>query len=639
MKLMKSGLIISLLLSVFNLVRSQDVEINTQQTLGNEDHNFTYSILPLGDGGYILLADTETDTMSMDYLLIKVLADGQIDWQKTFGGEAVERPSQIISDNAGGFYVIGSSSSSKNEYANNHGLFDVWLCRFSLAGKLLWQKNYGGSGIDFGIDIKLKPNGNFLIGASTTSGDVDVSENKGMTDFWLLELDSDGNIIWQKTYGGSGNEYFDGFLVDDNDSIYLLGGTKSIDGDVSFNHGEKDVWLVKTNKQGDLLWEKTYGGSDSDEGKCIRKSHNENVILTAISRSDDGDITKSFGLNDFWVLEVDKNSDLLWQRSFGGSKNDAPKDMLLADDGYLIGGTTYSFDGNITENKGRGDVWMLKIYKDGVINWQKTFGGSGVESCTKIVYSENANYLSSNNTDSFDFDIDESIGKTDAWMLDLCETFAPRDNISICKGDSILWENNYYGESGVYTESFQSKCGLDSIRKLVLEVIEVPGLNSISGPNLVTEFTAEVYFVDDYEGLQYYWEVENGNFKDSIFLSHNQVIWHGPGNGLLSVYAIKKQQCSTDTVFLDVYVSGVGVGENPDKSVSVYPNPSKSGLFYINSDKKFDYELISQFGVKLSEGHYSPGSQLTIDISPYPKSIYYLGISMENKVVFKKLIH
>ncbi|NOY49936.1 MAG: T9SS type A sorting domain-containing protein [Chlorobi bacterium] len=635
----RSITIMSFLLLSFVMAKSQDIDISSQQTLGNIDHNFTYSILPLSGGGYILLADTETDSMSMDYLLIKVLADGQIDWQKTFGGEAVERPSQIITDNDGGFYVIGSSSSSQGDFSNNHGLFDVWLTRFSLAGKLLWQRNYGGSGIDFGIDIKLKQNGNFLIGASTTSGDGDVSENKGMTDFWLLELAPDGDIIWEKTYGGSENEYFDNFFIDEYDSIFMLGGTKSVDGDISFNHGNKDVWLVKTDNQGYLLWEKTYGGSDSDEGKCIRKSHNGNVILTAISRSDDGDITKSFGLNDFWVLEVDKNSDLLWQRSFGGSKNDVPKDMLLTDDGYLIGGTTYSFDGNITENKGRGDVWMLKIYKDGVINWQKTFGGSGVESCTKIVYSENANYLSSNNTDSFDFDIDESIGKTDAWMLDLCETFAPRDNISICEGDSILWENNYYGESGVYTESFQSKCGLDSIRKLVLEVIEVPGLNSISGPSLVTEFTAEVYFVDDYEGLQYFWEVENGTFKDSVFLSHNQVVWHGSGNGLLSAYAIKKQQCSTDTVFLDVYVSGVGVGENPDKLVSVYPNPSKSGLFYINSDKKFDYELISQFGVKLSEGYYSPGSQLTIDISRYPKSIYYLGISMENKVVFKKLIH
>jgi hypothetical protein len=575
----------------------------------------------------------------MDYLLIKVLADGQIDWQKTFGGEAVERPSQIIPDNGGGFYVIGSSSSSQLAFSSNHGLFDVFLTHFSLAGKLLWQKNYGGSGIDFGIDIKLKDNGNFLIAASTTSEDVDVSENKGLTDFWLFELDPAGNIVWEKTYGGSDLEYLDGFFVDGNDSIYLLGGTKSNDGDISFNHGDKDVWLVKTNGQGEILWEKTYGGSESDEGKVIRLSHNDNIIIASTSRSEDGDITKSYGLNDFWIFEVDNSGKLLWQRSYGGSKNDSPKDLFVTEDGYLIGGTTYSFDGNITENKGRSDVWMLKIYKEGILNWQHTFGGSGVESCTKIVYSASSNYLTANNTDSFDFDIEESIGETDAWMLNFCETFDPRDNIAICEGDSLYWEGDYYSEEGMYTAAFQSKCGLDSIRTLYLEVIDPPQLNNISGSAFVTEFTSEDYSVENYDGLKYFWDIENGNFKDTTFTSQNKVLWHGAGNGKLSAYAIKKQLCSTDTVSLDVYVSGVGVEDVNSEIIKVYPNPSHNGVFVIEAKQGFAYEVINQLNETVLFDTKDIGAEIIVDISNKAHGLYFIKVSFKNGVLIKKLIY
>jgi len=632
---------IFLLISLFFIIKSsaQNAEISSQQTLGNEFHNFSYSILPLHDGGYIVLADTESDTTSMDYMIIKVFPDGEIDWQKNYGGEGVERPSQIIADNEDGFYVIGSSSSMEGEYSNNHGSFDVWLAHFNFAGKLLWHKNYGGSGSDNGLDIYMKENGNFLIAGTTNSTDIDIEENNGLNDIWLFEINKEGDILWEKTYGGSDNESFGGMYVNDDKDIFIIGGTKSIDGDVSFNHGDKDVWLVKTNDEGVLIEEMTFGGSDSDDGKVIRQSHTNNLIITALTRSEDGDITKLFGMNDFWILEVNKSCELMWQRSYGGSKNDAPKDMLVTDDGYLIGGTTYSFDGNITENKGRSDVWMLKIYQNGIMNWQKTFGGSGVESCTKIVYSANANYLTANNTDSFDYDIENSIGNTDVWMLDYCETFFTKDNFKICKGDSVFWSGNYYSESGVYNDSYESKCGLDSLKQLNLSVFDVPVLEAIVGPDLVVELSFQEYYTNQIDDVVYYWDLENGVLKDTTYLSNVTVQWQLPGNTKLTTYALKNELCSSDTLSLDVYVSGVGVEENEKLENYVFPNPSSSGIFTVMGIEIDKIELYNNLGEKINSQTTITNNKGIINISDKQKGIYFLRIYSGSKITISKLIY
>ncbi len=620
-------------------ISAQNAEISTQQTLGNEFHNFSYSILPLNDGGYIVLADTESDTSSMDYMIIKIFPDGEIDWQKNYGGEGVERPSQIIPDNEDGFYVIGSSSSKEGEYSNNHGSFDVWFAQFNFAGKLLWHKNYGGSGSDNGLDIWHKETGNFLIAGTTNSTDIDIEQNNGMSDIWLFEIDNEGNIIWDETYGGSDNEYFGGFYVDENDDIFIVGGTKSVDGDVSFNHGDKDVWLIKTNDEGELLNEKTFGGSDSDDGKIIKQSHTNNLIITSLTRSEDGDITKLFGMNDFWILEVNKSCELMWQRSYGGSKNDAPKDMLVTDDGYLIGGTTYSFDGNITENKGRSDVWMLKIYQNGIMNWQKTFGGSGVESCTKIVYAENANYLTANNTDSFDFDVENSIGNTDVWMLDYCETFFTKDDLKICQGDSVFWSGNYYSEDGVYNDSYESKCGLDSLKQLSLSVFDVPVLEAIEGPDLVVELSFQDYYANQIDNAVYYWDVVNGVLKDTTYLSNVTVQWQVPGNAKLTTYAVKNEICSSDTLYLGVYVSGVGVEENEKLENHIFPNPSSSGLFTVMGIEIDKIELYNNLGEKINSQTTITTNKAVVNISDKPKGIYFLRIYSGSEITISKLVH
>ena len=621
-------------------VYSQFSQINGQKTIGNEFHNFAYSLIMLDDGSYLVLGDTETDTNSMDILISMISDSNTIIWQKTYGGSGVDKPSKIIQLTDDEFLIVGSTSSFDGDIAANHGLYDYWLFKINKAGKLLWEQTYGGSENDFGIDISHRTEACFVAGYSS-SNDGDISENKGGSDYWLLKLDEDFQLEWDKNYGGSDNENLKDLLVLENNNILLLGGSNSTDGDVSLNKGEKDVWLVETDENGQLLWEKTYGGSDNEEGKAISKTENGNLIIGTVTKSEDGDISKSFGLNDYWLLGTDSLGQLQWQKSYGGSRNDVLKKVLPTDDGYLLVGNTYSYNGNITENKGRSDVWYLKVYKDGDFNWQTTYGGSGNDNCADVIKAKNSTYLMANYSDSFDYDVEDHIGETDIWMLEICESFLTLDKIDFCSGDSVFWSGNYYSFPGEYLDSFNSQCGLDSLKRLLLTEVETPELPIISGPDWATEFGASTYNVEDIDDLKYYWGIENGSFKDTTNFAHKTALWGGAGYGIISVFSVRDELCKSDTAFKEVYISGVGVEEKTiEESILVFPNPSDKGIFNVEVDAGLRVEKVEvyNFYSKKIYSVTSLGRQFVVDLSNNPEGVYLLHIRVANASLVKRLV-
>jgi hypothetical protein len=324
----KIGFLLTIiLLFFFGSIFSQYSQINGQKTIGNLKHNFARSVISLEDGGYIVIGETETDTNGMDFLLARVSVSNEIVWQKTFGGSGVDRPAEIIRDENNNFLIIGSTSSTDGDINENNGLFDFWLVNINVDGELLWEKTYGGSENDFGIDIVSVKEKGYYIAGNSSSSNGNISNNNGGSDFWLIKVDESGSQSWDKNYGGSENDYLKDILFKDS-SIYLLGGTKSSNGDVLHNQGKKDVWFVKISLDGELVWENTYGGSETEEGKVINSSEDGGFLIGAVTKSEDGDITKSFGLNDFWILKTDNQGKLEWQRSIGGSRDDVLKDVL-----------------------------------------------------------------------------------------------------------------------------------------------------------------------------------------------------------------------------------------------------------------------------------------------------------------------
>jgi len=624
----------------FGSTYSQNSQINGQITLGNEFHNFAYSLIMLDDGSYLVLGDTETDTNSMDILVAMVSDSNTLIWQKTYGGSGVDRPSKIIQLSDEEFLILGSTSSADGDIAENSGLYDFWLLKINKAGKLLWEKTYGGSENDFGIDI-FRRDDIFYIAGYSFSNDGDISDNKGGSDYWLLKLDQNFQILWEKNYGGSDNENLKDLLVLENDNILLLGGTNSSDGDVSLNKGEKDVWLVETDEYGQILYENTYGGSDNEEGKAIWLTENGDLIVGAVTKSTDGDISKSFGLNDFWLMGIDSVGQLQWQKSYGGSRNDVLKDVLSTDDGYLLVGNTYSYNGNITENKGRSDVWYLKVYKDGDFNWQTTYGGSGNDNCAAVVKANNSTYLMANYSDSFDYDVENHIGETDIWMLEICESFLTLDKIVYCSGDSVLWSGNYYSFPGEYLDSFSSQCGLDSIKRLLLTEVQTPELPIIYGPDWATEFGNSIYTVEDIPDLKHSWGITNGVFKDTTNFAHATALWASSGNGSISVFSVREEMCKSDTAFKEVYISGVGVEEKlTEDKILVFPNPSDKGIFSIKLSSGLSVDRIEVYNIysKKIFSVANPGSQFKVDLGNNPEGVYLLSIHIGDNSYVKRLV-
>ncbi|HRI41976.1 MAG TPA: hypothetical protein PLW54_09880, partial [Bacteroidia bacterium] len=169
--------------------------------------------------------------------------------------------SKVIEMPAGGNLILGTVGSTNGAVIGSHGSSDIWLVRTDANGNMLWQSCFGGSAMDVAGSFVELPNGHLLIAVYTAPQNGDVTANHGQFDAWLLEVDATGHLVWQKTYGGSASDLLYTITLAPNGDILLGGGTYSNDGDVSGQHGNKDYWLLRTDATGNLLWQRSLGGS------------------------------------------------------------------------------------------------------------------------------------------------------------------------------------------------------------------------------------------------------------------------------------------------------------------------------------------------------------------------------------------
>ena len=187
----------------------------------------------------------------------------------------------------------------------HYGEGDFWLVGSAANGQILWEKNYGGSEIDRPSNVFLIPEGGFLLFGYTFSADGDVSHSNGFLDYWVVKTDSLGNLEWEQTYGGSKNDYAYQAIIAHDGGYILTGNTFSSDGDISFHHGDRDVWVVKISTEGTLEWERSYGGSDIDSGYCISRTSDGGYIIGGTTLSRDGDILCTKGISAALVIKID----------------------------------------------------------------------------------------------------------------------------------------------------------------------------------------------------------------------------------------------------------------------------------------------------------------------------------------------
>jgi len=299
-----------------------------------------------------------------------------------------------------------------------------------------WQKCVGGSLQDIPGNILRLNDGNLLILSNVDSHDGDIVYNHGSTDIWICKTDPSGTILWKKSIGGSSIDIGTGISELPNGNLVISGYTSSSDGDIPDNKGNFDALLIKTDNSGQILWTKVYGGSKVDLTYSHVMTADGGFVLGGGTYSDDGNVTINHGDQDAWILKTDSSGNLLWQQSSGGGDVDVCYALTSDINGNIYGcGTTNSTNGNF-QNHGSYDVFVLKYGPGGNKLWNKTYGGSNYETAQSIIVDSRQNIVLGGYTRSFDGDVHANFGYGDSWVL------------QINGNGSIVKEKNFGGTGG-----------------------------------------------------------------------------------------------------------------------------------------------------------------------------------------------
>jgi gliding motility-associated-like protein len=347
-----------------------------------------------------------------------------LQWQRSIGGTLEDQGYDIQSTPDGGFITAGVSSSSDGDISLNKGRTDGWIIKYNQAGNIEWQKTYGGSYDDVLLRIEVLNGGGYIATGYTTSNDGDVSGLHGGDDIWFMRLDNAGNILWQKCYGGSLNEFPETILQTAAGGFIIFGHTTSTDGDVIGLHPGighlGDVWIVNIDGAGNILWQRCYGGSDGESAGKIEQTPDGGYIFTSYSSSNDGDVSGNLN-GDFWLVRLNSSGNIIWQKCFGGTAGETPYGMVQVADGYVLAGISLSI-GGLNQNHGNGDVWVLKTDFNGTLLWQKFYGGTGFETANTIIRARDGGFFIAGITESSDGNSCKNFGEEDYWILKLNST-------------------------------------------------------------------------------------------------------------------------------------------------------------------------------------------------------------------------
>jgi hypothetical protein len=344
-------------------------------------------------------------------------------WQKSLGGSGSDGALAVRQTFDGGYIIAGYSNSNDGDVSGNQGDYDYWIVKLTLTGEIEWQKSYGGSGSDGAYSVQQTTDGGYIIAGDTESDDGDVTFNHGVSDYWIVKLGSTGVIEWQKSLGGSLGDLAN-IIQQTNDGGYIIAGeSSSNDGDVMGNHGNSDYWIVKLTSTGKLTWQKSLGGSSIDRANFIKETNDGGYIIAGESKSDDGDVSENHGDYDYWIVKLTSTGQIDWQKSFGGSSDDGAYSVQqTADGGYVIAGYSNSDDGDVSENHGDYDYWIVKLTSTGQIDWQKSLGGSSDDGAYSVQQITGGGYIIAGDSKSDDFDVSGNHGGSDYWIVKLNST-------------------------------------------------------------------------------------------------------------------------------------------------------------------------------------------------------------------------
>jgi len=357
------------------------------KAIGGEKFDAGVSLIQTSDGGYAIAGYTESfGAGEKDVYVVKLDANGNLQWTKTIGGPESEEGNSLIQTSDGGYAIAGYTTSF------GAGEWDVYVVKLDANGNLQWTKTIGGKGWDVGISLIQTSDGGYAITGLTQSFGA------GGADVYVVKLDASGNLQWTKTFGGKND---DGgiSLVQTSDGDYAIAGSTR-----SFGAGEADVYVVKLDANGNLQWTKTIGGKKHDVGSSLIQTSDGGYAITGA--------TKSFGAGeaDVYVVKLDANGNLQWTKTIGGPGYEIGHSLIqTSDGGYAIAGNTES----LSFGAGWNDVYVVKLDANGNLQWTKTIGGPGSEEGYSLIQTSDGGYAIAGYTKSF------GAGKNDVYVVKL----------------------------------------------------------------------------------------------------------------------------------------------------------------------------------------------------------------------------
>jgi hypothetical protein len=445
--------------AVYDMCATRDGRIALCGSTASNDYDVSCSLVPVSwTNAWIFCVDTNSTLL----------------WSKCYGGTYEDDAMAIDTTSDGGFIVVAYTASTDGDVVGNHSNnADYWVLKLDSVGNIEWSKCYGGSNSDLPSDIAPTSDHGYIINGYSRSVDGDVvgSHSDGFYyfDYWVVKIDSAGIIQWQKPLGGFEDDR--GFTaLEFSKNKYLVGGiANSNDGDVTLPIQGGDFWIVMLDSAGNIISNHSYGGGGADQCRQLLKTRDEKIILGGPTDSNNFEITDAHGGEDYLLVEIDSVGNFLWAHSYGGTGEEYLRSMTLTSDTGIaaIGMSQNSAGtGQVSENYGDDDYWVIKTDKLGNLKWEKNFGGSDEDQGQAICVRGNNIFISgwSGSSDD-DVTYNHDPGGGDGWtamLEDYNSTFDPQLqtlSFSLFPDPSSSYVNIVYSNKKNATLSFMDAYG------------------------------------------------------------------------------------------------------------------------------------------------------------------------------------
>jgi hypothetical protein len=344
------------------------------RTYGGVDSDAGHSVQQTADGGYVVAGYSSSfDAGGSDVLLIKTNAQGDALWTRRYGGENNDEGRSVQQTADGGYIIAGQTKS----FGVGTPLRDnVYVIKTNARGDTLWTRTYGGAGDDYGRCVRQTDDGGYIIAGTTTSFGPSIPYRSSI---YAVKTNALGDTLWTRTYGGT-RDYL-GFSVQHTaDGGYVIAGYCG-----TWEPNSDDVYLVKTDSNGDTVWTRTYGRTGNEWSNCIQEVTGGGYIMAGR--------TKPAGVRegDVYIIRTNPMGDTIWTRAYGGGYDDCGFSIQqTAGGGYIIAGYTYSF-GAGTPN--RNNIYLIGMDDSGDTLWTRAYGGTGYNEAYSVQQTAEGDYV------------------------------------------------------------------------------------------------------------------------------------------------------------------------------------------------------------------------------------------------------